>query len=150
WGITLAHNGWVKTGVKYAAPMHLIGHVLSARYDIPHGVAMSIIMPAWMKIACASRTEKFAQFATRVFGARSNDSGSAEMAASTVALFEEHLRKSGVPVRLSMLPGLHWEDEELLAIRDDVVRISFDETGLLPGNPKISSDELYQLLRNAR
>jgi alcohol dehydrogenase len=150
WAITLAHNGWVKAGVKYAAPMHLIGHVLSARHDVAHGSAMAIMMPAWMKTVCVRRTGKFSQFASRVFTMNAAAQTAAGLAAEGISRFEDHLKKSGVPVRLSELPGLHLGEKELAAIRDDVIRLSFDETGLLPGNPKLGSDEVLELLRIAR
>jgi alcohol dehydrogenase YqhD (iron-dependent ADH family) len=111
---------------------------------------MAIMMPAWMKTVCVRRTGKFSQFASRVFTMNAAAQTAAGLAAEGISRFEDHLKKSGVPVRLSELPGLHLGEKELAAIRDDVIRLSFDETGLLPGNPKLGSDEVLELLRIAR
>ena len=68
WSATLCLNGIVSAGIGPAGfAMHMIGHALSAVYDIAHGASLSIVAPAWMNWRSAQAPEKYAQFAERVF-----------------------------------------------------------------------------------
>ncbi len=68
WAATLALNGVPVSGIgDFSFPNHMIGHSLSAIYDISHGASLSIVIPGWMKYASQSSPKKFAQFAERIF-----------------------------------------------------------------------------------
>jgi alcohol dehydrogenase YqhD (iron-dependent ADH family) len=69
WAASLALNGLTTAGIGgYGFPNHMIGHSLSALYDVPHGAALSIVIPGWMQYAARSKPSKFARFAEKVFG----------------------------------------------------------------------------------
>ncbi|MBN1299555.1 MAG: iron-containing alcohol dehydrogenase [Actinobacteria bacterium] len=68
WAASLAWNGMSVAGVSGAAvPNHMFAHVLGAFYDIAHGAALSIIIPAWMQYVYKNNLERFAGFAKEVF-----------------------------------------------------------------------------------
>ena len=49
WIGTIAHNNTVGIGRVQDWGTHEIGNELSALYDTPHGVTLSIIMGSWMR-----------------------------------------------------------------------------------------------------
>jgi hypothetical protein len=51
WAATTALNGWTNCGRKYGDwGMHNVSHNISLLFDVPHGAALSIVAPAWMKL----------------------------------------------------------------------------------------------------
>ena len=69
WTATLALNGLNGTGRSGGDwATHTLEHSLSAYYDIAHGAGLSIVMPAWMKYVYSEKPERFAKFASRIFG----------------------------------------------------------------------------------
>jgi len=69
WCGTMALNGGqISLGMRNDWASHGIEHEISAIYDIPHGAGLAIVFPNWMKYVYQERPERFAQFATRVWG----------------------------------------------------------------------------------
>ena len=60
WAATVAWNGWTQPGVASAVPMHLIAHVLSARYNTTHGASLAVVMPAFMRRFWKTRPQRYA------------------------------------------------------------------------------------------
>ncbi|HHS49017.1 MAG TPA: iron-containing alcohol dehydrogenase [Desulfurella acetivorans] len=68
WSATLALNGLTTAGIgAYAFPTHMIGHSLSALYDIAHGSTLSIVFPAWLKYNKDSLSQRLERFGKEVF-----------------------------------------------------------------------------------
>ncbi|TET49899.1 MAG: iron-containing alcohol dehydrogenase [Actinomycetota bacterium] len=67
WASTLAHNDLLSTGRIGDWGSHKIAHELSTYCGVPHGAAMAIIFPAWMKYVYKIDIEIFYKFAVRVF-----------------------------------------------------------------------------------
>ncbi|MCL2093760.1 MAG: iron-containing alcohol dehydrogenase [Treponema sp.] len=67
WCGTIAHNNILSTGRTGDWASHLIEHELSAINDVAHGAGLSIIVPNWMKYVYKHNTQRFVQFAERVF-----------------------------------------------------------------------------------
>ncbi|MGE4546199.1 MAG: iron-containing alcohol dehydrogenase [Desulfurella sp.] len=68
WSATLALNGLTTAGIgAYAFPNHMIGHSLSALYDIAHGSTLSIVFPAWLKYNKDSLSQRLKHFGKEVF-----------------------------------------------------------------------------------
>lgn len=68
WAATLALNGLSVAGIgSVGFPMHMIAHSLSALYDIPHGAALAVVIPAWLKFHLTASADKIAQFSRYVF-----------------------------------------------------------------------------------
>jgi alcohol dehydrogenase YqhD (iron-dependent ADH family) len=69
WVGSFAWSGFPVAGVgPIGFPIHMFGHTLSALYDLPHGAAMSVIIPGWMEYDCGLDNKKYIQFAKNVFG----------------------------------------------------------------------------------
>ncbi len=102
WAATLALNGLTSAGLgKIGFPMHLLEHPLSARYDVPHGAGLSVIVPAWLTWQSRRNPKKIAQFAERVFGIQNGDT--AASARTGIAALKGWFEKIGSPVSLAQI-----------------------------------------------
>lgn len=69
WASSWAINGFINGGKQQAWSCHPMEHVLSAYYDITHGLGLAILTPRWMKYCLdETRVSKFYQFGVNVFG----------------------------------------------------------------------------------
>ena len=74
WASTVGLNHLLTVGKGGAWSVHPIEHVLSAYYDITHGVGLAILTPAWMEYVLSEKTmPRFARFAREVFGIEEAD-----------------------------------------------------------------------------
>ena len=80
WASTVGLNHLLTVGKGGAWSVHPIEHVLSAYYDITHGVGLAILTPAWMEYVLSEKTmPRFARFAREVFGIEEADDKKAAM-----------------------------------------------------------------------
>jgi alcohol dehydrogenase YqhD (iron-dependent ADH family) len=141
----VALNGWSQPGDAWT-PMHQLGHVLSARYDIPHGATLSIIMPAWMKCLYDRRIESYVRFATRIFGIEIDGKSQRDIALEGIERFESFLNSIAVPTRLS---DVHIKADVIDDLTDDVVRISFGADGFLSSRPPVDRTSVRKVFEAA-
>ncbi|MBL0176360.1 MAG: iron-containing alcohol dehydrogenase [Ignavibacteria bacterium] len=146
WASVVALNGWVQIGTQAGFPVHMIEHTLSAHHDVAHAAGLAVVNPAWMRFAAASRPERFAQFAERVFGVRRNGGNADAAAREGIDRFEAFLRSIGCPTRLSEL-GIGGELIDTYAA--DTLRVIHNKEGKLPGRPALSRDDIVAVLRAA-
>lgn len=67
WCCTMALNGLIQKGVPTDWATHMIGHELTAKYDIDHAMTLAIIFPNLWRYKFENKKEKLAQYAERVF-----------------------------------------------------------------------------------
>lgn len=68
WASTVGLNHLLTVGKGGAWSVHPIEHVVSAYYDLTHGVGLAILTPAWMEYVLSDKTApRFARFAREVF-----------------------------------------------------------------------------------
>jgi len=68
WSATLAFNGLTTAGMGLVSfPAHMVGHSLSALYDIAHGEGLSITLPGWMIYAMPKNPSRFARLGREIF-----------------------------------------------------------------------------------
>ncbi|MCX2564668.1 iron-containing alcohol dehydrogenase [Acetobacter thailandicus] len=104
WVATLALNGLIGAGVPQDWSTHMIGHELTARYDIDHARTLAVVLPASLNVRRESKRAKLLQYANRVWHITSG-SGDERIDAAierTRKFFEEmgiqtHLRDYDVP-----------------------------------------------------
>ncbi len=68
WAGTLAHNDTLSPGRQQDWSCHGIGHGVSARFGAPHGAALAVLFPAWMRHQLSHDVPRFYRFAVRVMG----------------------------------------------------------------------------------
>lgn len=115
-------------GVKFEN--HFIAHSISALFDVPHGAALSVVMPGWMKWAAGRDTAKFARFGERVMGFTR---GGEETATALIGIEKtrEWLVSIGAPVTL----------REINISTEDIPRIV---ENFLPAAQKAGYDDLTE------
>ena len=105
WASTVGLNHLLTVGKGGAWSVHPIEHVVSAYYDITHGVGLAILTPAWMEHVLSDETaHRFAKFAREVFGVtEKDDRKAAELGIGKVREFNKSLEmpsslsEAGVP-----------------------------------------------------
>ncbi len=142
WASAVAWNGWLQAGSGGWAPMHQLGHVLSARHNVTHGASLAIVMVAWMKHLYKHRLERYVQFADRILAMEVDGKESDAVAQAAIDQFDSFLRGIGVPTRLS---DVQIHEDEIDAMVDDVVRISFGSDGKLNSRPPIDREQVKKI-----
>jgi len=123
-------------------PLHGIGHELSSKYDMTHGVTLALITPAWMRHAMSTAPQClsiFAKFARNVMEVRENDN--AEAAEAGIKKLEAFYSTIKMPANLREA-GV--KEEDLEAIAEKAV-----ENGNLGILTSIGKDEALHILRAA-
>ena len=99
WTATLALNGLIGAGVPQDWATHMIGHELTALYDIDHARTLAVVLPALLDVQRDNKREKLLQYGQRVWGI---DSGSeAQRIDATIAATRIFFESLGIPTRLS-------------------------------------------------
>ncbi len=81
---------------------HQIAHALVAKVDVPHGAALAVVMPGWMKYSLKKKSSRLAKFAVDVMGAaRGADNRATAM--NGIERFKEWLSLIGAPVTLEKI-----------------------------------------------
>ncbi|WP_136667260.1 iron-containing alcohol dehydrogenase [Flavobacterium sp. H122] len=68
WCATMALNGLIQKGVPSDWATHMIGHELTALYEIDHARTLAIIGPNLYRVMFDTKKDKLAQYGERVFG----------------------------------------------------------------------------------
>ncbi|MNS95192.1 Alcohol dehydrogenase YqhD [compost metagenome] len=99
WTATLALNGLIGAGVPQDWATHMIGHELTALYDIDHARTLALVLPALLDVQREQKRGKLLQYGERVWNitSGSDDERINAAIASTRAFFEG----LGIPTRLS-------------------------------------------------
>jgi len=67
WCATLALNGLIGAGVPQDCATHMIGHELTALFDIDHGQTLAIVLPSLLEVRREQKRAKLLQYAERVW-----------------------------------------------------------------------------------
>lgn len=73
WCATMALNGLIQKGVPSDWATHMIGHELTALYEIDHARTLAIIGPNLYRVMFDSKKEKLAQYGKRVWNIEGNN-----------------------------------------------------------------------------
>lgn len=120
WCATMALNGLIQKGVPSDWATHMIGHELTALYEIDHARTLAIIGPNLYRVLFDTKKEKLAQYGQRVWGINSLDEAETAQQAieKTVAFFHT----MGMKTKLS-------ENTSDYAKAADFIVNRFDERG---------------------
>ena len=67
WSCTMALNGLIQKGVPSDWATHMIGHELTALYNIDHARTLAVIAPNLYKVMFETKKQKLAQYGKRIF-----------------------------------------------------------------------------------
>lgn len=99
WTATLALNGLIGSGVPQDWSTHMIGHELTAMYDIDHARTLAIVLPAMLNERRVQKREKLLQFGQRVWGIQSGSDD--ERITAAIEAARNFFESLGIPTRLS-------------------------------------------------
>lgn len=88
WSCTMALNGLIQKGVPNDWATHMIGHELTALYEIDHARTLAIVGPNLYRVLFETKKDKLAQYGKRIFNLTGTNDEIAEQAiAKTVDFF---------------------------------------------------------------
>lgn len=116
WEATMAENRLIKLGKKTDFECHMMEHQLGAFTNCNHGAGLAVLQPVYYRHICEAGAEKFARFATRVWGVSAEGKSQAELAMAGVEALADFIREIGLPTTLKEL-GIT-ENTDLKAIAD--------------------------------
>ena len=99
WCATMALNGLIQKGVPSDWATHMIGHELTALYEIDHARTLAIIAPNLYKVIFETKKEKLAQFGQRVFNINTENTNDA--ATQAIQKMTDFFHQMGMQTKLS-------------------------------------------------
>ncbi|CAK7008337.1 MAG: NADH-dependent butanol dehydrogenase A [Desulfovibrio sp.] len=132
---TYAFSGWCALGRKARGDFasHRIGHALSALFDIPHGVTLGVIMPAWMQYIYNQNLgkEPMARAAKNIFGL--TDAPNGDFAKAAIDALKAFVKSMDMPVTM----------RELSITEKDIPALAQNAVRTLPFGAVIPMDEKH-------
>ncbi len=120
WCATMALNGLIQKGVPSDWATHMIGHELTALYEIDHARTLAIIGPNLYRALFDSKKEKLAQYGERVWNVTGNSID--EKANQAIEKTVDFFHVMGMKTKLS-------ENTESYQNTADFIVNRFDERG---------------------
>lgn len=140
WCGTMALNGGqISLGMANDWASHGIEHEVSAIYDIPHGAGLAIIFPNWMRYVYKQRPDRFAQYATRVWGIDPAGKSEDELALAGIQATRDFFTRIGAESRLADF-GIG--DEQLDRMAEEAVRY-----GAIGSFKRLEKNDVREILR---
>ena len=120
WCATMALNGLIQKGVPSDWATHMIGHELTALYEIDHARTLAIIGPNLYRVMFDTKKEKLAQYGQRVWNIQGNSTE--EIAEKAIEKTVEFFHKMGMKTKIS-------ENAENMENTADFIVNRFEERG---------------------
>ena len=119
--------------------VHAVGHTLGGLYGVPHGLAMSILLPHVMRAFGPAAHKKLAKLADVCGITGSSDADKAE---KFISWMEELKKKTGIPEKVDMI-----KDEDV----DQIIRWAMKESNPLYPTPVLwGYDDFKQFIDSVR
>lgn len=111
WTATLGLNGLIGAGVPQDWTTHMIGHEITALYEIDHARTLAIVLPSLLKVKREAKGAKLLQYAKRVWGI--SEGSDAQCINAAIARTADFFEGLGIPTRLSAY-GLGQKDVDAI------------------------------------
>lgn len=99
WVATMALSGVIGRGVPHDWATHMIGHELTALYDIDHACTIAIVLPGMLDCRREGKQAKLLQYAERVWGLTQGTND--EIIDAAIAKTREFFEAMGIKTRLT-------------------------------------------------
>lgn len=141
WCATHALNGNLRCGVPTDWATHMIGHELTALFDIDHARTLAIIAPRLYEFKFENKKEKLSQYGKRVLGLQGNEDTVAHEAIKQTELFFQSL---GIPTKISD----YTSNGDIAA---DIIKNRFEERNWLTMGERqdITPEQVQQIVQLA-
>ena len=120
WSATMALNGLIQKGVPSDWATHMIGHELTALYEIDHARTLAIIGPNLYRVMFDTKKDKLAQYGQRVWNIQGNSTE--EIAEKAIEKTVDFFHKMGMKTKIS-------ENAENIEKTADFIVKRFEERG---------------------
>lgn len=139
WCATMALNGLIQKGVPSDWATHMIGHELTALYEIDHARTLAIIAPNLYRVMFDTKKDKLAQYGQRVWNIQG--SSTEEIAKKAIEKTVAFLHTMGMQTKLS-------ENAQNIEDTATVVVKRFQERGWLAMGEKqnITLDKVREIV----
>ena len=107
WSATMALNGLIQKGVPSDWATHMIGHELTALYNIDHARTLAIIAPSLYKVMFETKKQKLAQYGKRIFNLTGSED---EIAHEAINKTVEFFHLMGMKTKLSENTAENYEN----------------------------------------
>lgn len=138
WAASIGLNGWLLSGTYTWAPMHQMGHVLSAQYNATHGATLGVMILAWMRFF-VNRPDngRYVQYAQRIYG---------KSLADAADEYEAFLKSVNLPTTITAFGAT---ESDVSRLAGEVEAVSFGADGMLASNPPLSREDVEAIYRLA-
>lgn len=127
WAANQALNGLIGAGVRQDWSTHMIGHALTALYDIDHARTLSMVMPSLFRFKLADKQVMLARYGRNVWGiGEADDRKAAEQA---IVRTEDFFSRMGLPVRTSEAESVTVSIEDVVATLEKGGQTGLGEAG---------------------
>ncbi|MCW1147005.1 iron-containing alcohol dehydrogenase [Flavobacterium lacisediminis] len=120
WSATMALIGLIQKGVPSDWATHMIGHELTALYEIDHARTLAIIGPNLYRVMFDTKKDKLAQYGQRVWNIQGNSTE--EIAEKAIEKTVDFFHKMGMKTKIS-------ENAENIEKTADFIVKRFEERG---------------------
>ena len=145
WASSWSHNDFTGARVISDFATHKMEHELSALFDVAHGAGLAAIWPSWARYCMSLDYARFAAFATKVMGCKSEDTVEAT-ALKGIEAMEDAYRRWNMPTNIPELLVRKVTEEEIAVMSD---KCSKGDT-FHPGYFKaLTRDDMVQIYRMA-
>ena len=144
WSSTVALSGLVNSGRGGYYPLHALEHVVSAHYDISHGLGLALLLPALMDYTVSARPEKFIEMGENIFGLRLDTEDPDHAARISIDAMKGWLASIG---RLLTFTDLGIDDSKFDLMADDVVRLYMRDKDHLQNPRSINRYGVLEIFR---
>ena len=144
WASSVAHNDLTQCGRTFFMQVHQLEHEISGMYpQVAHGAGLAALWGSWARYVYKEKTERFAQFANRVWNIPYDFENPERTALAGIEAQENYYRSIRMPVNLKSL-GVKEEDLEQLA-----ENCSFGRTRMLPGIRELDCGDMLEIYKMA-
>ena len=137
WCATWALNTLIAQGKATDWEVHMLGQAVGAHTDATHGMTLSAVALPYYRLVMPYGVEKFARFATNVWGVDAAGKGAEELAAAGLDAMEAWMREIGCVMSISELGA----DESMLEGLADSTLI------MQGGYHALTRDEVIEVFR---
>lgn len=124
WSATVALNSWLSCGVPQDWATHMIGHEITAQFNIDHARTLAIVLPGVMQIMKKEKREKLLQYAERIWKIDLTDED--QKIEESIRLTETFFHSMGVSTRLK---DYQLNESDAFSIVNGLKNKGFDSLG---------------------
>ena len=139
WCGTWALNYMIGYGKQQDWAGHDMEHEVSGVYDIAHAVGLAIISPNWATYILSEGTDKFVQFATRVWDVKTDGKTDRDIALEGIEKYREFFVSIGMP---SSFKEINIDDKYFKLMAKKATRF-----GPIGGYKKLTAEDVLEIYK---